>query len=234
MKQTQGTFYGVSVGPGDPEHMTLKAVKILEKVRVIATPQTMEGNTLAFDIARQVVDMTDKDVIPLTFLMTRDREKMEQRHQEITQELLQRLRSGEDVAMLNLGDVSVYSTFSYVCQRLKAEGVSVEVVPGVTSFCAVASVLQTSLTTMSQPLHILPAGSIENILPLTGTKVVMKTGKAMGELKTFLQEHGQAYQVQGVENCGLPEERVFHSLEDVDLQSSYFTTLIIKKREESK
>lgn len=224
----QGTFYGVSVGPGDPELMTLKAVKTLEQVSVIATPRTGGTQTLALDIAKQVVNLENKTILPLDFLMTRDKLKQQSRHHEIKESIAAHLRFGEDVAMLNLGDASLYSTVSYMVELLKEDGFSIEIVAGVTSFCAVAATLQTSLTTMSKPLHILPSHCLDDVLPLDGTKVVMKTGKAMGELKQMLLQQEPRFKVQAVQNCGLANEKICKTAEDIDSDASYFTTLIIQ------
>lgn len=224
----KGIFYGVSVGPGDPELITLKAVKTLEKVTVIATPRTKGENTLALDIVSQVVDVSAKEILMLDFLMTRDKEKLTQRHNEIADTIKQKLDQGIDVAMLNLGDVSVFSTFSYIMEILQKSSYKIEVIPGVTSFCAVASKLQTSLTTMNEPLHILPASNIEEAIKLPGTKVVMKAGKSMDKVKSTLEENGLSNRVSGVQNCGLPNEVICNNIAEISNDSSYFTTLILK------
>lgn len=227
-----GIFYGVSVGPGDPELLTVKAVKLLEKVDIIATPRTFDRNnvekTLALDIASGVVDLSGKEILKLDFLMTRDENLQGKRHEEIAEQMAEKLRRGKDVAMLNLGDASLYATFSYIMELLKNQGFSVEIIPGVPSFCAIAAKLQTSLTTMNQPLHILPAGRLEEVFPLEGTKVVMKTGKSMGKVKSFLLKQEKVYQVQGMERCGLTDEKIIHSVEELEEDLGYFTTLIIK------
>lgn len=229
-----GTFYGVSVGPGDPELLTLKAVRLLDRVPIIATPRTYsptgEENTLALDIAAVEVDFSQKEILKLDFLMSRDKEKIALRHDEIAETIAQKLRTGGDVAMLNLGDASLYATCSYIMERLKEQGFSIEIISGVPSFCAMAGVLESSLTTMQEPLHIVPYGSLVETLPLSGNKVVMKTGKSMKDLKAFMADHGHEWEVQGVERCGLPEERIFHSLEEIPEDASYFTTLLIKRR----
>lgn len=227
MSGGNGIFYGVSVGPGDPELMTLKAVKVLEKVPVIATPQTSSTQTLAYDIACQVVDLSQKELIKLDFLMTRDQEKMRERHVEIADHIIKKLKLGQDVAMLNLGDVSIYSTFSYIMDIVKEQGFLVEIVAGVPSFCAVAATLQTSLTTMQQPLHIMPAGSLEGLLPVEGAKIVMKTGKSMEKVKGLLEEQ-EELQIMAVENCGLQNEKIYRSLEEIEENAGYFTTILIK------
>lgn len=227
-----GIFYGVSVGPGDPELLTLKAVKILEKTKIIASPRTIsesEGEkNLALDIAAQVVDLSQKEILKLDFIMSRNTEKTNAQHEKIGKMITDKLKNGEDVAMVNLGDASLYATFSYIMEIVKKAGFSVEIIAGVPSFCAVAAKLQTSLTTMKQPLHILPGGSVESIIPLHGTKVVMKTGKTMGEVKKYLESQENSLEVCGVELCGLENERIFQSVEEIPEDSSYFTTLIIK------
>jgi precorrin-2/cobalt-factor-2 C20-methyltransferase len=126
--------------------------------------------------------------------------------------------------MLNLGDASLYSSFSYIAEIIDDWGYEIEVIPGVTSFCATAAKLKTSLTQMHKPLHILPAGEIDNIIGLEGTKVIMKSGKAIKELKKKLE----GKDVKAVQNCGLPEEKICNSLEEIADDASYFTTLLIK------
>ncbi len=225
-----GKLYGVSIGPGDPELLTLKAVRIIEGSPVIATPQTAGEKTLAYDIVQSVVDMSQKEIMKLEFLMTRNHALLVERHQLIASQIAEQLDQGKDVAMLNLGDVSVFSTFSYMMNILTEKGYEVEVIPGVTSFCAVAATLKTSLTTMHKPLHIIPAGSLESVLELEGTKVVMKTGKAMPEIKAILKERGQDHHVMAVQNCGLPNEVVCKSVDEIWDDASYFTTMIIKEK----
>ena len=233
MKKLQkGTFYGVSVGPGDPELMTLKAVRVLENTHVIATPQTTGKNTLAYDIATQAVDLSKKEMLIFPFLMARDYDKMQENHKETARIIKQRLDNGEDVAMLNLGDVSVYSSFSYIMDILMAEGYEVQMIPGVTSFCAVASRLQMSLTTMNKPLHIIPAASMddEQALALSGTKVIMKSGTSLDSVRSLLVEKGVADQAKLVQNCGLPNENVAHDIMKAPADISYFTTIVIKEK----
>ena len=139
MEKRIGVLYGVSVGPGDPELMTLKAVRCLEKCPVIAAPQTAGGRMLALDIARGAVGLDGKTILPLRFAMSRDPEMLRASHEEAARAVKEYLDSGQDVAMLNLGDVSVYATFGYLQEILEAEGYKTVRIPGVPSFCAAAS-----------------------------------------------------------------------------------------------
>ena len=117
MEKRIGTFYGVSVGPGDPELMTLQAVRRLENCPVIAAPQTPKGGMLALDIAKGAVDLSDKTILPLRFAMSLDPAVQKAAHIEAARAVKEYLDAGQDVAMLNLGDVSVYATFGYLQDR---------------------------------------------------------------------------------------------------------------------
>ncbi len=224
----KGILYGVGVGPGDPELLTIKAVKIIEKCNVIVTPQTSEEKTFALDIVEGVCDLSDKTIIKTEFLMTRDSELLKKRHSDIANQIASHLDMGRDVAMLNLGDISVYSTFSYIMEILQTNGYECEMIPGITSFCAVASTLKTSLTTMHQPLHIFPAGNLEDIISEKGTKVIMKSGKQMPKVKEILKEKANGQFVQAVTNCGLSNQIIAKTLEEIPDDASYFTTIIVK------
>lgn len=226
----KGTLYGVSVGPGDPELMTLQAVRILKHCPVIAVPQTGSGGTVALDIASQAVDLNDKELIMLPFLMVRDRRRLDDSHRQLAGLLRSALDQGQDVAMLNLGDASVYSSFSYMAELLEPEGYSIVVSAGVTSFCASAAALGVSLTKMNQPVHIIPAGADDGqALTLSGTKVLMKAGKSLPQLLWRLKESNQLENAMLVQNCGLPDQKILKTIpEDFDTPG-YFTTVIVKE-----
>lgn len=227
----RGTLYGVSVGPGDPELLTLKAVKIMKSCQVLATPKTAGEKTLALDIAAGAVDLKDKEILALDFPMTRDHAALQASHMAAADAIEAHLEAGQDVAMLNLGDVSVYSTFAYVKKLLEADGYPVVMIPGVTSFCAVAAALGESLTTMHQPVHIFPAssGPTDEALKLPGTKVLMKTGRSMPEVRAAIEKAGLKDKTGLVQNCGLPNEQICHNLDDASDDISYFTTIIVKE-----
>ena len=225
-----GILYGVSVGPGDPELMTVKAVRVLERCPVVAAPRTAGEKTLALDIASGAADLRGKTILNLEFAMTRDPAELAASHRAAADTLENELREGRDVAMLNLGDVSVYSTFAYMMELLRADGFESVMIPGVPSFCAVAAALGTGLTEMNEPLHILPAGgmAVDEALRLPGTKVLMKTGRAMPAVRAAIRRAGLADRTQLVQNCGLPDEKICRRLEEASDEISYFTTMIVK------
>ncbi len=218
------------MGPGDPELMTLQAVRILKHCPVIAVPQTGSGGTVALDIASQAVNLNDKELIMLPFLMVRDRRKLDDSHWQLAGLLRSALDQGQDVAMLSLGDASVYSSFSYMAELLEPEGYPIVVSAGVTSFCASAAALGVSLTKMNQPVHIIPAGADDGqALTLSGTKVLMKAGKSLPQLIWRLKESNQLENAMLVQNCGLPDQKILKTIpEDFDTPG-YFTTVIVKE-----
>lgn len=226
----KGTLYGVSVGPGNPELMTLQAVRLLKNCPVIAVPQTGGGGTVALDIASQALDLSGKELIMLPFLMVRDKQKLEESHRQLAGLLKAPLDAGQDVAMLSLGDTSVYSSFSYMAELLASEGYPIEASAGVTSFCASAAALGVSLTEMNKPMHIIPAGTDDGqALALPGTKVLMKAGKSLPQLLARLGEQGLLEKAMLVQNCGLPGEKILKDI-PVDFDApGYFTTVIVKE-----
>jgi precorrin-2/cobalt-factor-2 C20-methyltransferase len=225
-----GILFSVGVGPGDPGLMTLKAVETVRRCPVIAAPRTRSGEMLALEIARGAVELDGKAVLPLDFSMARDREKRRLDHERAADAIEAQLREGRDVAMLNLGDVSVYATCGYVRELIVQRGYESVMIPGVTSFCAVAARLDTSLTEPDEPLHIIPGGawSTEKALELPGTKVLMKPGRSLPEVIAALEKHGCLDRSAMVADCGLPTERVYTDLRSVPDDPGYFVTVVVK------
>ena len=229
VKQTPGTFYGVGVGPGDPELLTRKAVGVLERCPVLATPRTRTGASVALEIVRGAVELEGKTLLPLDFPMSREEGELRAAHRAAAETVRPHLEAGRDVAMAVLGDVSLYSTFCYVMEILRGEGFPCAMVPGVPSFCAAAAVLGRSLTRPDAPLHILPGGweGAEGALDLPGTKVLMKSGRQYPRLLEELDRRGMLEGAAMVENCGLPGQRAFPTLGDRPESTGYFTTILL-------
>ena len=226
----RGVFYAVGLGPGDPELVTRKAMRILEQCSVIAAPRTHGDGMLALSIAQQAADLEGKIILPISFPMERDEEKRRANYQKAANEIEKHLSAGQDVALLNLGDVSIYATGGYLVDLLRVRGYETEMVPGVPSFCAAAARLGESLTERDTPLHILPAGSIplDEALDLPGTKVLMKAGRRLPEVVAVLERRGLLDRAALVENCGLPGERICRDLSP-GAEFGYFTTIVVKE-----
>ena len=228
----KGVFYGVGVGPGDPELMTLKAVRVLQLCPVIAAPRTKSGEMLALDIASAAVDLGEKTIVPLYFSMERDKDVQHAAHLAAAEAVRAHLDQGRDVAMLNLGDVSIYATYAYLMGILKEQGYETVMVPGVPSFCAVAARLGVSLTEMNGPLHIAPGSmALDEVLDQPGTKVLMKSGRQMPAVLDALAARDALGKSMLVQNCGLPEETVYPDLSQSrpEGRHGYFSTVVVKE-----
>ena len=225
--EKQGVFYAVSVGPGDPELLTRQACRILDVCDVIAAPRMKSGRMLALDIAAGAVDIKNKTILPLDFTMERSEAVREDSYRTAAGAIEAELTAGRDVAMVNLGDVSVYATAYYILERIRSDGFETVMCPGVTSFCAVAARLGRSLTRMDEPLHILPGrAELDSALALPGTKVVMKSGKAIHETVDALVRYGLAARAGMVADCGLETEQIYTDLQQLPEEISYFATIV--------
>ena len=157
-----------------------------------AGPDT--GRYLAKCVAWQIAagavpEIGEKDRIWLPMPMIKDKEKLKAIHDRDAEALAELLDAGKDVAFLTLGDPTVYSTCMYVHKRLKRMGYETRIVPGIPSFCAAAARMDVPLAENRQEIHILPASyDIENSLELPGTKVLMKAGRKMSDVKRLLDE----------------------------------------------
>ncbi|MCD8350801.1 MAG: precorrin-2 C(20)-methyltransferase [Planctomycetaceae bacterium] len=226
----QGVLYGVGVGPGDPELMTLKAVETIRRCPVLAAPRTRGGGMVALDIVKAVVDVDAKTIVPLDFAMSHDPAERAASHSVAADTLRPLLQGGMDVAMVNLGDVSIYGSFRYVADRLAPEGFEVVMVPGVTSFCAAAATLGVSLTEIDTPLHIIPdAGGIpESVIAGDDACVCMKSGRKLPALLEELRQHNLLDRSVLVQNCGMANEKIYRDLNDISVGNDYFSLVIVR------
>lgn len=231
MEVNKGVCYGVGVGPGDPELITLKAVRVLTRCPVIAAPQTRSGEMLALDIVRGAVDLAGKTILPLSFTMSQDKAVLQASHEAAADAVQAHLDRGEDVAMPNLGDVSIYATWGYVMQVLEGRGYETVMIPGVPSFCAAAARLNATLVSWGSPLHIIPVGKgpVAPLVEQPGGKVLMKAGRGLSEIAKALGRTGQLDRAALVEDCGLPTERVWTDWDRLPQDVGYFATVIVKE-----
>ena len=226
----KGVLYGVGVGPGDPGLMTLKAVETIKRCPVVAAPRTPNGGMVALDIARGAVDFADKLVLPLDFAMSRDAGVRAASHRAATALVREHLDQGTDVALLNLGDVSIYASFQYIATLLDGKGYRLEMIPGVPSFCAAAALLGTGLTEMGTTLRIIPEAETvkDEALRASGTSIWMKSGKNLPNLLARLAACGLSDKAILVQNCGMANQRVIRDVAATEVGSDYFSLVIVK------
>ena len=219
----KGKLYGVGVGPGDPELLTRKAVRLLRECDVVAAP---DGERTAYQIAKEFAE--GKPVLFCDLPMTRDKAAMRESHKAAADTLCALLDEGKTVVFLTLGDPSVYSTYWYIHRLVAGRGYAAEMVPGVPSFCAAAAALGRALCEGSEPLHILPASHGQEI-PARGNLVLMKAGKSVLEVRGELERMGRLSEAALVERCGMEGQRVVTDLSELTEATGYFSVILVKE-----
>ena len=227
----KGTLYGVGVGPGDPEDMTLKAVRILKQCPVIAIPKKEPDRCVSYRIAlRAVPEIRDKILVCVDVPMTKNRDQSRESYREGAKKIAAYLRQGHDAALLTLGDATIYASDRYLLNEVKNMDFPVQVVNGIPSFCKAAAELKISLGERDEEIHILPGSyHIEVSLKLPGVKVLMKMGKNYGQVKEILA--GGSYEVHMAQNCGMEGEQLYDSLEAMPSEAGYYSLMIMRNKE---
>lgn len=228
MSKKKGIAYGIGVGPGDPELMTLKACRLIRETQIIVVPGSEARDSAAYRIAvRTVPELKEKEVIAVKMPMSRDAALLEESHRKAADLIEDHLNAGRNVAYLTLGDPAVYSSFTYIQRILEKDGYSTEMVSGVPSFCAAAARLGISLAEKDEPIHIIPAAVCLNCVDeMSGSVVLMKAGGRLSHIRESFRLGGK--EVVAVENCGMEGEKVYKSLEDISDETGYFTLMIAR------
>jgi precorrin-2/cobalt-factor-2 C20-methyltransferase len=235
MSDNQGTLYLVGVGPGDPELLTLRAVRVLRNVHVIAYPSTGEEAAFAREIAKDYI-LPGAIMLPVTIPMMVERGPAQAAYDEAADEILMHLHSGQNVAWLCEGDPLFYGSAMYVLARL-GELARVEVVPGVTSLTASAAVLRRPLAARNEILKILPAPlpdeTLRPELLATQAAAIIKVGRHFDRIRDLLRETGHAANAVVVEHATTVRQRIT-PLEGFGYgERPYFSTILCYRGEEA-
>ena len=224
----RGIAYGVGVGPGDPELMTQKAIRLIRENDVIAVPGKVAQEAIAYRIAAAMVpELAKKELVPIHMPMVRDRTLLHAEHVKGARRIESYLDQGKNVVYITLGDPSIYCSFSYLQSILLSDGYAVEMVPGVPSFCAAAARLNLSLVEWDEPLHVVPAAQdADEALQGPGTCVLMKSSRQMADIKALLR--GSEKEAFAVENCGMETEKLYRGLEELPDDAGYLSLIIAK------
>lgn len=222
------TLYGVGVGPGDPELITIKAYKTIEHAQTIAIPSAKD-TCMAYHIARQLIpELEQKTILEIPMPMTKDTAILEESHKKGTDMIAKELKQHHNVVFLTLGDPTIYSTYIYIHKSIHALGYSTCIINGIPSFCAAAAALNTGLVEKDQPLIVIPSSyPVENLLTQKGTKVLMKSGRKLPYVKEALKS--QALQAVMVENCTMTNEIQYRSLDEIPDNAGYYSLIIAKE-----
>ena len=225
-----GILYGIGVGPGEPDLMTIKAAKTIRACDVIAVPGVDFRESVAYNIALGAVEeLKDKKVVGMPMPMTKDRQVLDENYRQTACQIEQWLDEGKQVGFLTLGDVTIYSTYLYVHRMVTEDGYHTEIINGIPSFCAAASRLNTGLVERSEELHVIPASyQVEEALKLSGTKIFMKAGRQIARVKEQLRM--ARADVVMVENCGMDGEKVYRGVEEMNENAGYYSLMIVRSQ----
>ena len=224
-----GTLYGVGVGPGDPELLTIKAVKTIKESDIIAIPNSSKEKCVAYKIALEAVkELEDKEILYISMPMTKDENLLNESHKAGAEKIIEELKLGRNVAFLTLGDPTVYSTYIYIHKIVLNENYPAKIISGIPSFCAAAARINTGLVEKSEQLHIIPASyQIDETLKLSGTKVFMKSGKKILSVKEKIKNSN--CNAVMVENCGMENEKVYTDIDEIKEDAGYYSLIIAKE-----
>ncbi|MDJ0735213.1 MAG: precorrin-2 C(20)-methyltransferase [Nostocaceae cyanobacterium] len=230
-----GILYGISVGTGDPELITVKGLRLLQQSPVVAFPAGIgEKPGMAQQIIAQWLQPQQVQ-LPLSFPYVQDMAVLTQAWEIAAQKVWQYLQAGQDVAFACEGDVSFYSTFTYLAQTIQQlyPEVKVELIPGVCSPMAAASVLGLPLTIRQQRLVVLPAlytvAELETALDWADVVVLMKVSSVYPQVWQVLQRRGLLANSWVVVKATLPDMVVYSDLaERPELKLPYFSILLVQ------
>ncbi len=231
-----GVLYGVGLGPGDPDLLTLKAVRVIQRTKTLIAPKSMGKQSLALRVIDSLVDREKQEVLELGFPMQGDHNARVQAREEAGRQIIEKLREGNDVACVTVGDPLLYSTFIHLSRQVTdaLPEVAVEVIPGVSSITACAAAAHIPLACEDERVALLSATSdladLEAILDSFDCVVVLKVSAAPARVLAALEKKGLRNQAVLVERCGTPDQRILRRISDWNGESlSYFSTLIVRK-----
>ena len=210
----KGKLYGIGVGPGDTELLTLKAARILKTVPVVFTPKSSkEKDSIALSIVKPILEEREdyKRLMLVTpiFPMIENKDELEKIWTSASEMIAQYLNSGRDVAFITLGDPSVFSTYAYVQKKLIGE-YEIETVPGITSFTACAAARNKALVEQNQILTIIPKidDRLDNVMEYSNAIALMKASRNMRKLELKIENNKRTTDVYSVQNCTRENEEI--------------------------
>lgn len=234
-----GTLYGIGVGPGDPEMLTLKAFRVLKDAEVVFAPTGGKGGG---SLARRIVEgllegQSANRFQELEFPMSSDPAVLRRHWCENARTVRDACRTHRTIVFLTLGDPSIYSTFAYLVEELSSLEPSLQVVtvPGISTMSLAAGRFNLPLLTGSQRLVLTPLPeeleTLREVLHRFDTVVIYKIGSRLQELKELLAEEGLERGAYFASRVGRPEEKLSKGLDQVDGRRGYLSTVIVKTGE---
>jgi precorrin-2/cobalt-factor-2 C20-methyltransferase len=230
-----GIFYGIGVGPGDPELLTVKAINAIKKVDVLIAPKTeKKDGSVALSIAKPYLK-EDVEIVYQVFPMVKGFADDTKAWEENKAEILALLHAGKNVAFLTLGDPMFYSTYIYVFRLLENEGVDIQTIPGIPAFAAIGSQLGYPIVEGDDVLSIIPATAspekVEKAMQAADNVVLMKVYKNFEEVADMLDKNEMAEQAVLVSRAGLDDEKIIYDvLAHKKDKLNYLSTILTRKK----
>jgi len=232
----RGTLYGIGVGPGDPELITVKGANILSRCRHVFVPKARTASdSLALSIAKRYLG-SSSEVHELVFPMTSEREELSRRWGESAREIITILENGVDACFLTLGDPLLYSTYIYLLREIRARAPDIDVVtvPGVTAFSAAAALSEFPIGEAKEPVVVIPTADdlaeVRQSLKERGTVILMKIGKRLPDILNILEEASLIDRSVFVSHAGMSNQRVetdLRSLRKEDAEAGYLSIILV-------
>ena len=236
-KGTLGTFWGVGVGPGDPELLTLKAHRILTESPVVCIPkQGFSADGYSYSIVKGYLDPGRQELVELVFPMTKDLERLRPYWEQNLRAIMERIGAGKDCAFITEGDPLLYSTFTNIYQLLSRQHpeVPVRVVPGVTSISAVSAQVMTPLAHGNERLAVIPATygdpRLRQVLQEFDSVALMKVNSVFDQVLDLLEELGLIECAVYVKKATAGEEEIVRDIRSLrGKKLEYLSMLLVKK-----
>lgn len=225
-------FYGIGVGVGDPEEITLKAINILKKLDVVVLPEAKKDEgSVAYEIAKQYMKEEIEKVF-MEFPMLKSLEERKEARKKNAEVIRMLLEEGKNVGFLTIGDTMTYSTYVYLLEHLP-EKYLVETVPGISSFVDMASRFNFPLMIGEESLKVVSLNAktdIEGEIASADNIVFMKVSRSFERLKQAIFATGNQENIIMVSNCGKENQVIYYDIEELEEEDiPYFTTLVLKK-----
>ncbi len=224
----RGKLYGIGIGPGDPELLTIKAVKILEQGDVICVPKSKEQASTALAIVSPYLSKTAV-IHTMEFSMSKDLETRLESRKRNAGVIEEKLLKGQTVVFLTLGDPMLYSTYSYILEHLSSN-FQTETIPGIYSFTAISSLLSLPLCKGNDKLAVISSidQQAHQLFQSAETIVCMKVSAYNQELYSFLSRNTN-YQFVMISEAGKENQKVYDTIDVLKQKVPYFSTAIIQK-----
>jgi precorrin-2/cobalt-factor-2 C20-methyltransferase len=229
-------LYGIGVGPGDSEYLTIKGKRIINEVDILLCPiKSLTSESFAFNIIKEHIENEKLEIVNLLYPMVYDENELENMWQKNGKIINSYLEKKKNIAFITLGDPTVYSTFMYTLPYINKSLMELEIIPGITSFCAVASEIQQPLMLWEESLKIIPVrkndkDQLNEAIKNNENLVLMKPSNNPTEIIKMLKENNLEDKFMLISKVGTDEEVLIRDIKTLENKKlPYLSTIIIKK-----